>query len=580
MKKFLKTLFATFLALLLSVVFLVLLVLVIVAVSTGGAPDIEDGSWLVFNLHGGLPEYAPPAGIVGAVSGESPESVQRVLENLEKVRADDRIEGVIFKMSTGMQAGTAAVTEIRDEIKKVREGGKKVLAYAESLDRSTAYLAAACDEIYAPIEAYIWFTGYNMTSMHVKGAMDKLGVKPNVHKIKDYKSAAELVLREDMSNHARENREWLLDDLWENLIAGFQEDRGLSEEQVVALMEQAVLLADEAKEAGLIDEVLFWDQLEDRLTEEDEELKTVSSATYGMVDRDDLDLGGDKVVAVVHAQGTIAGRKHRVDPLLGIMMGYEDVVADLKRAADDEDVVAIVFRVDSGGGDSYGSGVMGHMVKVVSEEKPVVVSMVDVAASGGYTISYQASRVLADPVTITGSIGSISGKFNLSGLYDKVGLSWDHVTRGPMARFWDDDRDFTEEQWRRFVDNHWDGVNLWMSDIAEHRGMTFEEVEKVAHGRAWTGMQAVENGLVDELGGFDRALEVAKELAGVDAGEKVSLVHYPEEKGLMESLLGGDEEVRASMGWILHRYIHEDMAETRRLLEQGYLQATGEFDIR
>jgi protease-4 len=211
---------------------------------------------------------------------------------------------------------------------------------------------------------------------------------------------------------------------------------------------------------------------------------------------------------------------------------------------------------------------MAHEVEVLSGEKPVVVSMVDVAASGGYYIAYKANKIVADPMTITGSIGSISGKFNMTGLYDKLGVTHDYVTKGPMAMFWSDLRDFTDEEWERFQKNHWDGFNMWLADVAKFRGMTFEEAEKLAHGRVWTGRQAKANGLVDELGGLDRAIELAKELADIPADEKVTVVHYPKPaKGLLSSLLGGG--LAASVRWTAYQYLHRDMFATMNDLSSG-----------
>jgi len=224
--------------------------------------------------------------------------------------------------------------------------------------------------------------------------------------------------------------------------------------------------------------------------------------------------------------------------------------------------------VDSRGGEGLGSDLIGHEVEVLSKVKPTVVSMVDVAGSGGYYISYQASRVVADSFTLTGSIGSISGKVNLKGLYDKLGITQDFVTWGPMALLFSEYRDFTKEEWERFVDNHWDGFNAWLKDVAEHRGMTFEEAEKLAHGRVWTGRQAEANGLVDDLGGLDQAVEIAKELAGIPAEEKVTLVHYPKKKGIIRTIFGQNNNKPTIMRWLMYQSLQEDIQQTIKWLTE------------
>ena len=531
-------------------------------------PDIEDDSYLLIELYGDLPEYDPPGGVMSRLGGGDTETLQRILSNLEKAGADERIKGVVLKLSASASIGGAARDEIRGAIERLKEGGKKVHAWVDSFDQADYYLLAACDEIYFPVTGYASFVGFSAGSMHVKRALDKIGIKPDIHKIKDYKSAAELVLREHSSEAARENKEWMLEDFWDRFTEALAEDRGLDEDQIIAIMEHALFTADEALEAGLIDGIKYWDEVEQMLMgEDDDELRSVSQSSYAEIEPGKLGLEGEKKIAVIHAQGMIAGRKSGVNPLLGVTMGHETVIAEFDRARRDEDVAAIVFRVDSGGGDALGSDLMGHAVEITTQVKPVVVSMVNVAASGGYHIAYRGSRIIADPMTITGSIGSISGKFNMSAMYDKLGITFDSVTIGPNALFNSSLQDYTPEQRARFEENHWKGFNAWLQDVAEHRGMSLEEAERLAHGRVWTGTQAVANGLVDELGDLNRAVEIAKELAEIPADEQVTLAHYPEQKGLLESLLGGD--MSAAARWALYRTIREDVSETWSLLRQN-----------
>ena len=203
---------------------------------------------------------------------------------------------------------------------------------------------------------------------------------------------------------------------------------------------------------------------------------------------------------MIHAQGTIMGAESGINPVLGTTMGYRTVIRQIQAAREDDDVAAIVIRVDSPGGDSYASDLMGHEVERAVADKPVVISMVDVAASGGYYISYKASHIVADRSTATGSIGSITGKMNTAPAYARFGVTFDSVERGPNATIMSDHRGFTPEQRARFEEDHWAGFNIWLEDVAKHRDMTFEQAERLAHGRVWSGRQAKENGLVDELG--------------------------------------------------------------------------------
>jgi protease-4 len=558
-----KNLFVAFLGALLAIIVLVLLVGSIGGYMAGKQPAIEDRSWLIVEMYGDLLEYDPPGGIMSQLVDSDVETLQRILDNLEKAAVDDRIEGVIFKVAAGNSVGTAMLQEIRGAIRRVQDTDKKVLVWAESFDRQDYLLLAACDEVLVPPTAYIGFTGFSSETLHVKRAFDKLGIKPNIHKIKDYKSAAETVIREDMSEPAREMRGWIMDEMWETLLETLAADRGFDEEKIVQLMQHAYFTADEALDSGLIDRIAYWDELETELKDADEDaLRSVSQGRYAEVLRSKLDLDGDKKIAVIHAQGTIIGRRNDVNPLLGLTMGHESIIAEFRRARLDEDVAAIVFRVDSRGGDALGSDLMGHEVEITVGVKPVVVSMVDVAASGGYHISYRASKIVADPMTITGSIGSISGKINMKDFYDKLGITFDHVERGPMATIESDLRDFTPEERARFEENHWNGFNDWLRDVAEHRDMSFEDAEKLAHGRVWTGRQAVANGLVDEIGDLKHAIELAGQLAGIPADEQVTVEHFPKQKGLLESLMSGDSAAATAAHWIVYRTIREDVAET------------------
>ncbi len=570
-----KTFVRSFLGMLVAIVVVVALVAGVFAVKSRFRDRIKKHSYLVVDVYGEIMEYEPPGGLF-SVMGDSPETVQRILGNLEKAALDDRIEGVILKMSGNAGIGYASLGEIRNAVMEIRGAGKKVYGFADVVNRRIYYLAAACDSIYVPPGAYFDFRGVAAMSMHIKRTLEKLDIEPNIHQIKDYKSAAEMVTREDMSPEARENIDWILDDFWGHFMDTMREDRGLSEERVTELMRHALFAPQEAVDAGLVDRLLYYDELEDMLKrEKDEELRTVSQARYGRVKPSKVGLKGKKKIAVVHAQGMIAGRKSTVDPLLGVVMGHESVVKELRKAREDDDIAAIVFRVNSGGGDGLTSDLIARGVEYANEEKPVVVSMADVAGSGGYYIAYRASKIVADPMTITGSIGSISGKFNMKGFYDKLGITYDFVARGPMALMWSDYRNFTDEERERFEDNHWDQFNLWLADVAKRRGMTFEEAEKLAHGRVYTGLQAKANGLIDEVGGLGRAIDVAKELAEIPADRGVTVVHYPKKKdplGAICEVLGNPAAV---IRWVLYRFLHEELVDTWRSLTERPVYTMG-----
>jgi protease-4 len=418
-----------------------------------------------------------------------------------------------------------------------------------------------------PEVADVWFTGYGAVDAFLKGTLDKLGIHQNLHKIKDYKTAAEPLMRDSMSPEAREMTGWLMDDIWDVQLGAIARDRGVTVDSLEACMAHALFTAEEAKAAGLIDELMYWDDLEARLGEEGE-LETVSTATYDDVTRAEVGLKGKSHIAVVHAYGMIGGRESRTDPTLGAMMGHETVVADLRTAAESDHVKAIIFRVDSNGGESLASELISREVGRIAAGKPVIVSMVDVAASGGYAVSYRATKIVVDSLTITGSIGSIFGKMNMAGMWNKAGVTFDTVTKGPNALLWSGVTDFDSTQWARVEAHHNAGFDRWLAAISEARDIPMEELRPLTEGRVWTGRQAMEHGLVDDAGGWARAVEIAKEEAGIMPEEEVTFDHYPKKHGIYYLLTSGDAPLTIAR-LVIHRWLQEDVAPTARMLQRG-----------
>ena len=563
-----------------SLLLTVCVILILVGAVAGGfwlksyrEGRVENGSWLVLDLYGDVHEYDPPSGPLGVLTGGDPLTLQDLLDNLGKAAIDDRIAGVIFQISSSNKAGWAKLQELRLAVDKVQAAGKPVYAWGDALNLRTLYLAAGCNEVMMPTGGYIQFKGFYTQAPFVRGVLDKLGIVPHLDKIKDYKAAAELVMDKQFSEPAKENRRWILDDVWEQVLTAIGQERGLSREEILDLMAYAEFTPTEAKEAGLIDQCIYLQELQDRLKGEDDHLKTVDHKKYAQVSWKDAGRREGKTVAVVHAQGNIGGRESRIDPLMGIMMGHESIVRELQRCRHDDDVKAVVFRIDSGGGESLASDLMAHEVDRLAQVKPVVVSMVDVAGSGGYYIAYKATKLMADPLTITGSIGSINGFFNMKGFYDKIGLTKDGLAKGPMAELGTDYREPTEAEWTRFSEAHWISFNEWLADVAQRRGWTFEHAETLAHGRIFTGNQAVGNGMIDAVGNLDDAVALAAELANLDRETKPKVVHLPERKGTFAALMGGeggpDDPVAAAIRAAVYRELRTQIQETGEFLQGG-----------
>ena len=550
MKAFLRTVFGVWVAL-----FLLILIIVVIGYAMGAADaEIKDHSWLVLDLEGEIVDY-PMGGIESHFFGEM-SSHTRLIENLEKAAVDSRIDGVILRIGPST-LGPAKCEELRNAVVKVQETGKKVHAYCDMMFNRQYYVASVCDSVFMLPSGHFEMTGWASVRSFYKGTLDKLGIEPNVHRIEDYKSAAELVIRTEMSPESREMATWLMDDLYEDFVSTVTADRRINRADFEGVMEKALLTPEEAVEAGFVDRTLYWDELEEGLKRpDDESLRTVCGKTYGKVERSEVGIKG-KRIAIVHAQGLIHGGQSGMDPIFGMTMGAQSVIGDLRAAMDDDEIEGVIFRVDSPGGIGYASDKIGRWVKMVETKKPVVVSMADVAASGGYMVSHRMRPIVASGNTITGSIGSITGKFNMRGLYDKLGITYDFVTRGPFALIHSDYDNWTSEEAELVADNHWKGYNDWVEDIAEHRGLTFDQVDSVARGRVWTGRQALERNLVDKLGGLDAAVAELKRKAEIPEDEDVTIVHYPERKGLIEAIMQGDLAtiVKSSLAMRVRSYL-------------------------
>ena len=568
---FIKTVIAVLVAqvLLLATLFFGLMMLTALF-SAGDDVTVEDGSWLVLDVYGEIPSYDPPESIASSLFEGDGETLDGMLTNLEKAAADARIAGVIVKVSSVNSLGLASMGELREAIRGVRDAGKPVIAFSDGLDRNALYLASACDSIFMPDVADVIFTGYGLVDMFAKGTLEKLGIHENLHKIRDYKTAAEMMQRDSMSPEAKEMAQWLMKELWDVQLGAIARDRSIPMDSMTSFMDHALFEAGEARDAGFIDDIRYWDELEAGLGDGDD-LETITSDDYAEVSRASAGLKGKKRIAVVHAHGMIGGRKSRIDPSLGALIGHETVVRDLRAAAEDDNVDAVIFRVDSRGGDALTSELISREVGKVAAEKPVIVSMGDVAASGGYAVSYRATRIVADSLTITGSIGSIYGKVNLAGLWNKLGVTFDWVTQGPNALLWSGVTDFDEQQWKRVEDHHDASFRRWLDNISKARNIPMDELLPLTEGRVWTGRQAKAHRLIDDVGGYSRAVEVAKEEAGIPLEEEVTFVHYPQRRGLYELLMSGDAPLTV-VRWAVHRWLKEDVAETARLLTSGRLR--------
>ena len=541
MAAFFRQLLATFLALVI-VIFggFFLLVVLVAGASMNKKSPIPDHATLFMTLPTELAEYPPTR---GKPFGERPLTLHDLRMNLRKAAADNRIDRVVLQLGFG-DPGWASIEELRQEIAATRKAGKPVYAYCDWLTFKGEYLASACDSIYIPPGAWILFNGIDAEREFHKNLLDKIGVQMRVHKIEKYKAAGETDIRTDMSPEARENAQWILDATVHYVVPRILKDRHKDEAWWDAVLARTTMRAPEAVERGLADRVLYWNDLKDRWSGDKAGGfgdKIVTGIAYADVSPAEVGLKGPLKIAVIHAQGAIAGTKSGANPFLGgSTMGSETVNKDLREVADDKSVDAVVFRVDSPGGETFASDVIRRQVERLAEKKKLVVSMGDVAGSGGYMIAYCAPHMVANAMTRTGSIGSIFQFPNAKGLMDKIGLSYDRITYGPNATITSLTTPWTADQESLIVHTHWAGYNEWVADVARRRHMTFGAVDSLGRGRVWTGEQAARNGLVDTVGTLDDAIALAARLAGAKAGDKVTESHYPRTQTFWEAVSAGD----------------------------------------
>jgi len=522
----------------------------VIAGKTRDLPDLEGGTVLIQRIAGDILEYSPPSSPFNI--GETPLTQTILLENLEKARRDKRIKAVVLRIHSPSM-GRAKIDEVREQIAKLREAKKPVWAYVETLDRRALHIGSACDSLFLLPTGYVSLHGFAAERMFFAGTLEKLGIRDNLHKIEKYKAAAELTQRDSMGPEARRNLEWMLDAYYPDFLRAVEDGRdlapGFMESSVLA---QGAMTADEALAAGLVDRLIYWDEVESALlrqpgvkakekTPKDAPARprTIPGDEYAKVPRTKAGIKGKKTIAVVHAQGLMAGEKSGIAFPLGVTMGAGTMEAALRQASENKKVDAIVFRIDSGGGESVTAQKINRAVVRAGALKPMVVSMNDAAASGGYSIAYPCSTIVAGRMSVVGSIGSISGKFNMRGLYEKLGITKDFVTRGPMALIGSDYFDYSPEELASFSSRHWAEYQEWVADIARYRGMSPAEVDSVGRGRVWTGEQALDRRLVDALGTFDDAIRLAKEKAGIPADQDVRIIHYPKREGPLAALSGG-----------------------------------------
>ena len=521
---------------------------ILVSLVRGSRPSIRDNSVLALRVSGPLPDYVPDDPF-RRLFGAQPQSLSSLLAQFRKAKVDKRITAVILDID-GSDAGWAKAEEIRGAIEDFRTSGKPVYGYMETAFNKDYYIATACDKVFVPPPGELFTIGLAADVMFFRGSLDKLGVYPDMYQIGKYKSAGDMFTQKEMTPAHREFINSLLDDLYGRYVEGIAKARNKTPDDVKKLIDNAPYSAAQAKDAGLIDGAAYHDEVEKELKKrlgygDNDELHLVHAGDYRQISQESLGLNKGERVAVVYAAGDIVSGKSTFGGSGEETIGSDSLVKTLNEVRNDTTIKAVVLRIDSPGGSGLASDIIWRAIESLKEKKPVVVSMSDVAASGGYYIACNANKIVAEPSTITGSIGVVGGKPVIKGFYDWIGVSNEYVLRGANAGMFRESEKFSDTERKKFeelIKNTY--YDQFLPKVAKGRGKNAEYIDSIGQGRVWTGRQGKDNGLVDEYGGLDKAIEIAKRLANIPADKSVQRVIRPQPPGFFEQFMssGGDDD--------------------------------------
>lgn len=516
--------------------FLVLLLLTVIAVWLGVArpwrPGVPDGSYLLLDLSGEFQER-PVGRLFERLVGDRPPALIDLLALIDAAGKDPRIAGIVTRVRS-LDVGWARTQEIRDALIAFRKKGKRLIACLEQeLAGSTReyYLASAAEKVYVSPATSAPVTGLLAQYTFLGGVWEKLDVEMDVEKIGRYKTAGDMIARKSMSPDHREMANSLLDSMFEQVVAGIADGRGIEPATVRAAIDLAPATATELTEVKLIDGARFIEDLRLELLGQDRPFLSASDYRSAV----GLTPGGrgPRKIAIVYGVGTINIGSSTGGVVDGESMGSDTLTKAFHDAAKDAGTQAIVFRIDSPGGSALASDLIWNAAREAKRKKPVIVSMSDVAGSGGYYVAAGATRIFAEPGSITGSIGVVVAKPNVRGLLARLGIGTETLNRGRYARLNSLTDSLDQEGKDRVMTAMRHAYDVFLDRVAEGRGLTRERVDELGQGRVWTGVQARDNGLVDELGGLDAAIKAAKKEAGIPESEKVELIFYPEPEGFL-----------------------------------------------
>jgi protease-4 len=527
-----KFLLGVLVGLVVAVVVAFVLVFAIGRLFENRQPTIANDSVLVLALNGDIPETAPVDIPIPFMQSQSPPTVRDMWTSLRQAATDDRIKAVVLQ-PRDLDTGWGKLQEFRQEISDFKKSGKPVYAFLQSPGSREYYIGTAADKIFLSPDDSLEVKGFLLQEMYFKGTMDKLGIQMQVDHIGRYKDAGDIFTKTGMSPETREVLNQVLDQIYGNFCAVVGQARRKTAEDVKALIDNGPFLAAQAKASGLIDQLGYEDEVYADLKKKtgSADLKKVKLRTYFHA----APGRGDRIAVLVGEGDIVSGNPNNGFGNQSIISsgGFAKVVRQVR---EDSAIKGVILRVNSPGGDAVASDEILHELKLLSRAKPLVVSMSDVAASGGYFMSMTGDPVIAYPDTITGSIGVLYVRPNVRGLYDKLGIQEEALMRGKMADIDSETIPLSDAAKQKLHESIESTYKAFVSKVAAARKKSYAQIDPLAQGRVWMGAQAHENGLVDELGGLDEAVSLIRKKANLSPSGVTNLVLYPPRRSLFEVL--------------------------------------------
>jgi len=497
--------------------------------------SIKDNSYLVIPIYGSIPEYSSKKFLF---SKRQPLTIWGIYKSVYRAANDPNINGIILEIGNAFP-GMAKSNEINNIMKHFKKSGKKVYAYMKFGYMQNYYLASTADKIYLIPSGSVLMNGFNFEVMFYKNLLEKLGVKADFVRIGDYKTAPNMFTKDKMTESHRETMNNIADEFIKHFIKEVSNNRNISKASLNSIFKEAFLSAESSLEYNLVDKLCYYDEIDDCILEKTDKLSTkkINKVYYSDYLSSIGSTKKSKNIALIFAQGQIIEGRNQYDPLFGTSMGSWSTMQSIKKARKNNSVKAIVFRINSPGGSAIAADEILRELKLTIKKKPIVVSMSNYAASGGYWISMASDKIIAHPLTLTASIGVFAGKFSFKNLYEKIGINVETIKRGKYADIFSATEKFTEQEKRIVYGNIKDTYNKFLGKVAKGRNMNIDEVDRIGKGRVWTGSSAIKLNLVDKLGGLSTGFEEAKKLAKEKLKKyEPGIIVYPAKKSILYEL--------------------------------------------